>query len=348
MSKRKNKRRDTTYNENKEEKEIEELSESDKNNDIKDESLSAGLSAQAGLPVQVDEEAAEDEKEELDEDGKDEIAGEATFQKGTNSKTSLILIIMGIIVVSLVLFTRTNEGKNILDTIGLGGESAVLEKYVNPIHKYGFEFESNENSQLVVAGNIPAELGLKGVESMQDLNLTDGDALLIRTDTVSKDNIVYTVLELSKRGGYITFDEYLEALRVNLGNTTATAGTEYVEKESIAGKEKLPAVEFSFEMDVLTDQESMETRVGVFYDTVFEAGDNAYSISFGYPKDIENAKYYIDLYSDMVASFTYDEEIDEETDEKVDSVSDDPEGTEEEAEIIVVPEGGEIETEVVE
>ena len=278
-------------------------------------------------------------KEELDEEEKEEIAGEATFQKGTNSKTSLILIIMGVILVSLVLFTRTNEGKNILDTIGLGGESAVSEKYVNPIHKYAFEFESDENSQLVVAGSIPAELGLKGVESMQDLNLTDGDALLIRTDTVSKDNIVYTVLELSKRGGYTAFDEYLEALRINLDNTTQSAGTEYIEKESIAGEEKLPAIEFSFEMDVLTDQENMETRVGVFYDTVFEAGDNAYSISFGYPKDIANAKYYIDLYRDMVASFTYDEEIDGETDEKVDSVPDDSEDTEAET----IPEEDEIE-----
>ena len=330
--------KETTDSENKEKKEIEKLSESDNENDIKDENLSAGLSSQAGLPEQTDEEASEDEKEE--------IAGEATFQKGTNSKKSLALIVIAVVIIALVLFARTNEGKNILATIGFDGEPVVSEKYINPIHKYAFEFESDENSQLVVAGGIPDELGLKGIESMQDLNLTDGDALLIRTDTISEDNIVYTILELSERGGYVAFDEYLEALRVNLNNTTQSAGTEYLEKESVAGKEKLPAVEFSFEMDVLTDQESMETRVGVFYDTVFKAGEGnkAYSISFGYPKDIVNAQYYIDAYYDMVASFTYDEKIDEEVDEKIDSVSDDSEDTKTET----IPEEGEIEIEVVE
>ena len=246
---------------------------------------------------------------------KEEIAGEATFKKGTNSKKSLTLIVILIVAVTLVLFARTDEGKKILATIGLGGEPAVLEKYINPIHKYAFEFETDENSQLVVADNIPVELGSKVVESMQDLELTDGDALLIRTDNTSGDNIVYTV-----RKGYTAIDEYLEDIRIGLGDITSVAGTEYIEKESIAGKEKLSAVEFSFEMDVLIDQESMETYTGIFYDTVFEAGDNVYSISFGYSKDIKNAKYYVDSYYDLVASFTYDEEVE--------FVSDDLENTE--------------------
>ena len=49
--------KETTDSENKEKKEIEKLSESDNENDIKDENLSAGLSSQAGLPEQTDEEA---------------------------------------------------------------------------------------------------------------------------------------------------------------------------------------------------------------------------------------------------------------------------------------------------
>ena len=95
------------------------------------------------------------------------------------------------------------------------------------MHGYAFEFESDEHSKLVVAGNIPVEMKLEGVETMQDLNLTDGDALLIITDVASGDNIVYTVLELSERGEYTTFDKYLEDLRVNLDNTTQAADIEY-------------------------------------------------------------------------------------------------------------------------
>ncbi len=277
-------------------------------------------------------------------EAKEEFVGEAMFQKGTNSKKNLALIIVIVVVIALVLFARTNEGKNILTTLGFDGEPTVLEKYINPIHKYAFEFKSDKNPQLVVAGNIPAELRSKGVESMQDLDLTDGDALLVRTDTISGNNIVYTVLELSKREGYITLDGYLESLRVDLSNTTQSAGTKYVEKGSTAGKEKLPAVEFSFKMDVLTDQEKMETRVWVFYDTIFETDNNAYRISFGYPKDIKKAQYYIDVYYDMVASFTYNEGIDEDTDEKEDHVSDDHK----EAETETIPEEDEIEIKIVE
>lgn len=237
-----------------------------------------------------------------------EFAGEATFKKGTNSNKNLILIIGLLIVIALVLFARTSEGKDMLVSMGFDSDSAVSEKYTNPIYGYTFEFESDENSQLVVAGDIPIELAERGVESMQDLNLTDGDSLLIRTDMPSGDNIVYTVLELSNRGGYTAFDEYLEALRVNFSNTTQSAGVEYIEKESVVGKDKLSAVEFSFEMDVLISPESEETRVGVFYDTLFVVDDNAYSISFGYPKDVENSQYYVDSYYDLIASFSYNEE----------------------------------------
>lgn len=242
-----------------------------------------------------------------------ETAGEATFKKGTNNNKGLVIIISLLAIVAFALFTRTDEGKNMLTSKNSDNDSTTLEEYTNPIYGYTFEFEPNENFQLVVAGSIPAELKERGVNSMQDLNLSDGDALLIRTDMPSGDNIVYTVLELSNRGGYTVFDEYLEALRVNLGVTTQEAGSEYVEKESVAGKDKLPAVEFSFEMDVKISPESEETRVGVFYDTLFTMEDNAYSISFGYPKDIENPTYYVDSYRELVASFSYNEEDVKET-----------------------------------
>ena len=279
--------------------------------------------------VKESEDKEVSEKEAKDDNNEEETAGEASFKKGTNDKKGLIAAIVVIVAVALLLFSRTDAGKSILEPVGFGGSTAeptVSEKYANPVHKYAFEFETDEHSKLVVAGSIPVELEMKNVKSMQDLNLTDGDALLIRTDAISGDNIVYTVLELSERVGYVTFDEYLEALRVNLDNTTQAADTEYTEEETEAGKDKFSAVEFSFEMDVLVDQEGLEKRVGVFHDTVFEAGEKAYSISFGYPKDIANAKYYINSYRDMVASFEIDVEIEDE------DVSDDDSITEKEAE----------------
>ena len=318
-----------------------------------EDDLPAVLPAQAGGKKSGDssseiynktEEKEEVEEEKVAEDKKGKFAGEAMFQKGTNNKTNLILVVVIVVVVALVLFARTDAGENILATLGIG-ESTVSEKvkYVNPVHGYSFEFESDENSQLVVAGNIPVELEFKGIESMQDLDLTDGDALLIRTDTVSEDSIVYTILELSKRDEYYTtFDEYLENLRINLGQTTQAAGTGFTEKETVVGKDRIPAVEFSFEMDVLINQESLEKRVGVFYDTIFEAGDNSYRIAFGYPKNIENAQYYINLYRDLVASFTYGEEIELISDDS-DSVE-----TEEAEEMGNLPSDGEDKGEIVE
>jgi len=233
--------------------------------------------------------------ENKEEIKKEESFGEATFEKGTNNKKNLVLSVFLIIIVLLAVF------------FGIQGNKSNVS-YTNPVHGYSFDYKMDENTKLVAAGNIPETLKEKGVESMQDFNLNDGDALLIKTDVESEDNIVYTVLELSKREGYSTFDEYLQALRSNLSVTTQSAGAEYVEKPSTVGKEKLPAYEFSFEMSVLTDQETKETRVGVFYDTLFEMGGRAYSISFGYPKDVENAEKYVKEYHDLVNSFTYSEE----------------------------------------
>jgi len=229
-------------------------------------------------------------KEEI----KKESVGEATFEKGTNNKKKLILSVVLIAVVLLAVF------------FGIQGNKKNAN-YTNPVHGYSFDFKSDENTQLVAAGNIPEKLKEKGVQSMQDFNLNDGDALLIKTDAASKDNIVYTVLELSKREGYSTFDEYLQALRLNLTNTTQSAGTKYVEIPSTVGKGKSPATEFSFEMNVLTNQETKETRVGVFYDTLFEMGGRAFSISFGYPKDIADAEKYVKEYHDLVNSFSFNE-----------------------------------------
>ena len=236
-----------------------------------------------------------------EENAEKEYAGETSFKKGKNNKKSLILIIVGVIIVSLVLFARTDGGKNILTKLGVD-QSNVSEKikYTNPINKYSFEYKPDENSRLVSAGNIPAELELEGIKSMQDLNLTDSDALLVRSDIASKNNIIYTVREILERKEYSTFNEYLEVFRVNLGDTIMTSGTEYIEKESIAGEEKLSAVEFSFEIEVSMNNENSTKTFWVFYDTVFEMDNTAYSISFGYPKEIENAQFYIDSYRDMV------------------------------------------------
>ncbi len=271
-----------------------------------------------------------------EKNAKTENVGEASFEKAKKSKKSLILIIVGIIVVSLILFARTDEGKNILTDLGIGQSSISKKiKYVNPINKYSFEYKPDENSRLVSAGNIPAELELEGIKSMQDLNLTDGDALLVRSDMISKNNIIYTVREMSETKEYSTFDEYLEVFRVNLSNTVKTSGTEYTEKESFVGKDKLSATEFSFELEVLTNNENTEKVFWVFSDTLFEVDDTVYSISFGYPKNIENAQFYIDSYRNIIDSFDYDEEIDE----KVDSIPDDSEDMEAET----IPEEDKIE-----
>jgi len=198
--------------------------------------------------------------------------------------------------VNLADFTKANleEDEN----------QSVPIVYNNPVHGYSFSY--TEDMQLVAAGNIPYKLKEKGVESMQDFNLNDGDAVLIKTgEKNSEDNIVYTILELSKREGYITFDEYLKSLRLNLTNTTESAGTRYMEKKSFVGKEKVPATEFFFEMDVMTNQETKNSRVGVFYDTLFEMDGRAYSVSFGYPKEEEGSSV-LSKYRHLLSSFQSD------------------------------------------
>ena len=268
-------------------------------------------------------------------------AEETSVGKVKKGNKRLTLVIIGVVVVSLIFFTQTDEGKNILTKLDVDQTSTSKKvKYANPISKYSFEYIPNENAWLVSADNIPVELEAEGYRSMQDFKLADSDALLIRSDIISENNIVYTVREIPERKGYPTLEEYLKIFRVDLENTMAISNTEYVEKESSVGKDKLSAVEFSFEIEVSVGKENAEKTLWLFYNTIFEMKDVAYSISFGYPKDIENAQFYIDSYSDIIDSFTYDEGVPV----KVDSILEDSENTEEETET----EEGEIELEVIE
>ena len=268
-------------------------------------------------------------------------AEETSVGKVKKGNKRLTLVIIGVVVVSLIFFTQTDEGKNILTKLDVDQTSTSKKvKYANPISKYSFEYIPNENAWLVSADNIPVELEAEGYRSMQDFKLADSDALLIRSDIISENNIVYTVREIPERKGYPTLEEYLKIFRVDLENTMAISNTEYVEKESSVGKDKLSAVEFSFEIEVSVGKENAEKTLWLFYNTIFEMIDVAYSISFGYPKDIENAQFYIDSYSDIIDSFTYDEGVPV----KVDSILEDSENTEEETET----EEGEIELEVIE
>ena len=215
----------------------------------------------------------------------------ASFQKGTNSKMPLIVIVVAIVGLAGVLFIR-----NLNPSIDL----VAGANYENAIHGYSYTYP--QDMQLVAAGNIPAELVLQGVESMAQLNLTDGDSLLVRSDEVSGDNIVYTTLELSSRQNFVNFDTYKESLLASLDESKEINSVDYTIVDGVVG-ENILSTEYSFEMEVPVDEEG-NTRTGVFYDNIFQTEDGkAYSISFGYPKDVEDAAGYLTIYRNLLASF---------------------------------------------
>ena len=231
------------------------------------------------------------EKEEQDQDIDNEVSKEdvrsATFQKGSGSKRSLFIVIAVVVVLALVLLWRGLQE----------------DKYVNPV--YGYSYNYPENVQLVSSDNIPTELALQGYGSMADLGLTDGDSFLIYSDEDTGDNVVYTILELSARESYMSFDAYKEALFAELERTKQEDGIEYEVVDSIVGK-NIESIEYYFEAEIPID-ELGNTRTGVFYDNLFKVGDNSYSISFGYPKDTIKTGEYMGLYRDVISSFKVDE-----------------------------------------
>ncbi len=253
-------------------------------------------------------EIAEENLKEVEEKTEKEKAGKASFQETSSSKLPFIAIVVVIVLVAIALFFR--------------GFNTVSEmSYMNNVHGYSYEYP--QGMQLVAAGNIPAELASQGVESMEQLNLTNSDSLLVHTNDVSGDNIVYTILELSTRPNYINFDSYTTTLFASLDESKEITGTDYVVNDSKVGK-NIVSTEYSFEMEVPID-DAGNTRTGVFYDNLFQTEDGkAYSISFGYPKDVENAEEYVTVYRNILVSFRIGGEITEvlvdETEEILDNM----------------------------
>ncbi|MCK5590477.1 MAG: DKNYY domain-containing protein [Candidatus Pacebacteria bacterium] len=168
------------------------------------------------------------------------------------------------------------------------GMSVNSPVYINPV--YGYSFSYTGDMQLVATGHIPSDLTSKGIVSMEDLNMSDGDSLLI-IDLESGDNIIYTISELSSKNGYTTFDDYIDMFLENLNKSNFV----YTTSESIVG-EGVVSTEVFFKTEA-------DAHTGVFYDNVFEAGEKAYSISFGYPENAENADDLLTKYRDLLSSF---------------------------------------------
>ena len=99
-------------------------------------------------------EIAEENLKEVEEKTEKEKAGKASFQETSSSKLPFIAIVVVIVLVAIALFFR--------------GFNTVSEmSYMNNVHGYSYEYP--QGMQLVAAGNIPAELALQGVKSMEQL-----------------------------------------------------------------------------------------------------------------------------------------------------------------------------------
>lgn len=226
---------------------------------------------------------------------KKETPGVASFEKAKKNQTALIVVV-AIVAFLVLLFIGKSLGT------GLGGGLT----YVNSIHGYSYSYPAD--LELVAEGNIPQELQDQGVQSMAQLNLTQGDSLLVRKTEDGGDNIVYTVLELSTRPNFGDFESYTTALFASLDESKELNGIDYTISDSTVGDD-IASKEYSFEMEVPIDAAG-NTRTGVFYDNVFETPDGrAYSISFGYPKDVPNPDEYVAIYREILASFEINEDI---------------------------------------
>ena len=275
---------------------------------------------EASIEKPATEKDEQDQNDNNDNETSEDVAGIATFKKESDSKATLFIVIAVVVALALVLLWRGMQGN----------------EYVNPVHGYSYNY--SKEAQLVSSDYIPIELAEKGYESMSDLGLTDGDSFLIYTDEDTKDSVVYTILELSARENYTTFEEYKNSLFAELERTKNEENIEYETGDSIVGK-KIQSVEYYFEAEIPVD-ELGNTRTGVFYDNLFEVGDKAFSISFGYPKDTTKTEEYMNLYRELVSSFRMDEDF--VTSEEEVEGNDSPENGSD-----IVTEGGDMEIEVV-
>lgn len=219
--------------------------------------------------------------------------GEASFEKKANSKLIFIVAVIAVIAIGALLLARST---------GLLVSHAA---YTNPINGYSYEY--SEGLKLVADGNMPAELVAKNLTSMDALGFMSGDSLLVGNTGAKQngekgDNIVYTILDLSSRPSFVSFDDYTKALFTSLDQSKESGNLTYERKEGVVG-DNIPSIEYSFEMAVPIDKDG-HTRMGVFHDNIFQMPDGAaYSISFGYPKDIQNADMYVKIYRDLLKSF---------------------------------------------
>ena len=292
-------------NDDKDDEEENEENEDDENEDGEEEDESDDEER-----VEADEDDDEDEGDDEDEDDEDEDTetseeDEDEKDNGAGEKKNPILILVFIVLVATIIFliwqkvdNRSEGGQN--QTASVLGS---VTTYNNPVH--GFSIEYPEAFRLIATGNIPEDMVAQGIESMEMLGLSDGDALLIDEEKVNNDNIIYTILALSNQPSFTTLPEYMEELRTTLDQSGEEFNFSYDEREVTVGKQAIDAAEFSFEMDVPSGDGTI-MRQGAFFDTIFEYNDTAFSISFGYPKDIEDSEKYVDAYRTILASIDFD------------------------------------------
>jgi len=222
--------------------------------------------------------------------------------KGLNNKKNLIIVAM-IVVISMFLFILSTH--------------PVPEKYTNEVSGYSFKFTPDAQTKLVVEGSIPNELTKQGVKTMQDIQLTANDTLILRGNLNTNQTAAYTIIEVSNLENYLTYAGYIVTLRANLNafsqaTSTNTAHTAtYTEKETVVGPAQIPATQFLSEVEVLIDPDPQifKKEIGVFHDTVFEAGDKAYLVSVRYLKKNKDSQNYIVFYNKLLASFAYDRPV---------------------------------------
>jgi len=245
-----------------------------------------------------------DIKEENKNNDHEEKVKNGISGRGLNNKKNLIAVV-AIIAVSFFLFIVSTH--------------PVSEKYTNGVNGYSFEFIPDAQTKLVVEGSIPDELKKQGVKTMQDMQLTAGDTLILRGNLDTNQTAAYTIIELSGLENYLTYTDYVVTLRANLdalsqatSTSTSTSASStvrtatYTENETVVGPAQIPATQFLSEVEVIIDPQTLKQGIGVFHDTMFEADDKAYLISVRYLKENKDSQDYADFYNKLLASFTYD------------------------------------------
>jgi len=223
------------------------------------------------------------------------------------SKKELVIILIALIAIAAFLvFSEWRSAKTDTQASALGTVSSLT--FENKANNYSFEYPSD--FQLIAEGSIPQEMSeALGISEMADLNLNDSDALLIENRAELNENIVYTVLNLSRNENFISRIAYEDSLLAEIEALTEGNTDAYSTEEVLVGPDEVSGTQISFSTQVEIAPDVF--RTGRFYDTIFEYGGDTYSISFGYPVDAASAERYLESYNDLIDSFDFLEEVSE-------------------------------------